>query len=195
MNKMRYWKWILLLLCSCSYWFSCAQAPSERIFEVERLLKQATQLKAGDSSLILASKALIISREEQYESGVIQAYDLKARLYKKLGNSTESLRHLIQLIPLLEINEDQESLYDTYIRIGDIYLKENLYEQALANFRKAQLLNPNDVELGNVLKVRMQEIYKQIKLYCSWILFTIITKQGITKLAKSTRLSDKLTII
>lgn len=147
MKKKRYWNWVLLLLCSGSCWLCYAQAPSERVFEVERLLEEAMQSESIDSSLILASKALIISREEQYESGSIQAYDLKAKLYKRLGNSTESLRHLIQLIPLLEANDDQQALYDAYTRIGDIYLKEELYHQALVNFRKAQVINPTNVEL------------------------------------------------
>jgi class 3 adenylate cyclase len=125
-----------------------AQAPSERMLEVDSLLERATQADlAVDSAINLVRRALVISQDETYETGIIASYQNMARLYSQQNAYTQSLRYQLQLIPLLMQSGDTSALYEAYLNIGDIYQKEKLYEQALLNFRKAQSLTDERIEI------------------------------------------------
>lgn len=151
---MKY-KFVLLWAVLFSVNILVAQAPSAEVFQVNDLLEQAQQLSVQDSAILLAKEALEISLNEQYEEGTTQAYQLLASLYNKQNNFAESLRHLLQLIPILKKNEDLESLHDAFLQVGDIYLRESLNEQALKYFKKAKTLFRSGTDISALERMEM----------------------------------------
>ncbi|MEL6941940.1 MAG: hypothetical protein AAFO82_04675, partial [Bacteroidota bacterium] len=144
--------WVALLSVSN---ILLAQAPSEEVFLVNDLLIQAKQLGVKDSAVFLVEEALEISLNEQYEDGTIQAYQLLADLYDDQNNFVESLRNLLQLIPILEKNEDIKALHKAFIQVGDIYLRERLNEQALSYFKKASDLFNSGIDILALERMEM----------------------------------------
>ncbi|MEM9887724.1 MAG: adenylate/guanylate cyclase domain-containing protein [Bacteroidota bacterium] len=149
-----------------------AQAPTEDVLKVDELLLEAAQLDSIDSAILLATEALILAKKENYEQGIISAQMDLANLHAEQRNFAKSLRNLLKVIPFYEKNENEEGLYQIYLQIGDIYLKEKLYEQALAYFFKARKLQDqievleriettysSDQQLGKALVI-LDEIYE-----------------------------------
>jgi len=152
---MKYWiifLWVMLLFLSSRL---VAQAPSAEVFQVDDLLSQAKQISVTDSSILLTENALKISLNEQYEEGTIRAYQLLANLYDRQNNFAESLRNLLQLIPILEKNEDTNALHNAFLQVGDIYLEERLHEQALNYFKKAKKLYPSKTDVIALERMEM----------------------------------------
>ncbi|MEM1327190.1 MAG: adenylate/guanylate cyclase domain-containing protein [Bacteroidota bacterium] len=146
MMQLRYLMVLVLMLSGLSV--LQAQAPSDSVLEADELLARAKQSNISvDSAIILVSKALLISQDESYEDGLLRSYWQMASLYRQQEAYTQSLRYQLQLIPLLIQNKDTTALYEAYLNIGDIYQAEKLYEQALLNFRKAQMLTDKEIEV------------------------------------------------
>ncbi|MEM8525054.1 MAG: adenylate/guanylate cyclase domain-containing protein [Bacteroidota bacterium] len=136
-----------------------AQAPSAEVFQVNELLEEAKQLSIKDSAVLVAERALEISLNEQYEEGTILSYQLLADLHNDQNDFVESLRSLLQLIPILEKNEDLTSLHDAFLQVGNIYLKERLHEQALNYFQKAEKLSAPKTDIVALEKMELTYAY------------------------------------
>lgn len=93
-----------------------------------------------DSELMLASRALLISRRIKYFKGEMKSLKLLAEAHQFLGNYPEALKYYLERLKLDEENPDAEREVATMLSIANLYQLEGDYKQALNYSKKGDAL-------------------------------------------------------
>lgn len=124
---------MMLLFCSNSL----AQAQNPDLFEIDELIQYATSMAPDEEAFSYANLALQRSEQENYDLGLIQSYQLLASIEIQRRSFSSALRYYLQLLPVLERNDEQAIIFNTYYEIGQIHYNEKLYKEALAYYVEA----------------------------------------------------------
>jgi tetratricopeptide (TPR) repeat protein len=102
-----------------------------------RLLAQAYQVRKPDTSIFLATEALMLSRKHKYIDGESRSLGVMANAFNRIGNYPKALQLYIEKLKLEETRKDPENLAVVYMNIATVYLFQHEYIKALEDAYKA----------------------------------------------------------
>jgi len=100
-------------------------------------LHKADTMMVWDSAYQYSEDALIISKQIDFQKGIIQALQKIAYLHKEKNNTALSLRFSLELLAYEEKEKDVNLYFKTLLDIGGIYEEEKLYDKAKAYYQRA----------------------------------------------------------
>ncbi len=121
--------------------------------EVDNLMNNARNSPSDAEMYSLAGQSLAIARDLRYDGGIVRASILLAEVCVRTNRTEEALQHYLEAeeklspsggntaVPLLL---NKSSLLAVYSGLGDLFLQEKLYDNALRYYRKVLDLTPKD---------------------------------------------------
>ena len=123
---------------------------------IDRLnyLSDSLSEKQTDSALVLANKAIQLSKNINYKKGIAESSNNIAVCQDIKGNSVEAIKQFISTIKLFEELKDINKIAQCYSQMGISYFFQYQYENAQLYYQKAidlYLKTNNKKELAGVL--------------------------------------------
>jgi tetratricopeptide (TPR) repeat protein len=123
---------------------------------IDRLnyLSDSLSEKQTDSALVLANKAIQLSKTINYKKGIAESSNNIAVCQDIKGNSVEAIKQFISTIKLFEELKDTNKIAQCYSQMGISYFFQYQYDNAQLYYQKAidlYLKTKNKKELAGVL--------------------------------------------
>lgn len=149
--------------------------------EIDELLSRARASGSETEKYALATQSLRIARDLRYDGGTVRASILLGQICARTGRTEEALQYFLEAEEKLSpggvsnpLVLDKSALLEVYGGLGDLFLKEKLYEQARRYYRKVLILEPEDYPtmekaadacLSNMQYDSAEVIYKDLIRY------------------------------
>ena len=132
-----------------------------------------------DSALLMGDKALALSQQVHYETGVALSYLTKGVAYAAKGEYPEALRCHLQSLRISEKTGLEGLSGDNYNNIGIVYTDMGAYAQALGYYAQALAIARKNGVQGTTasLLVNMAEVFKKTNALDSAILYNTRASQ------------------
>ena len=116
---------------------------------------------SAKKSLHYFSEALKLAKEHNRVKKILGALNLVARGNQRLGNYASSMDHLLQGIDLATAEKDSIMLSIMTENLGNLYLSQHDYTEALQYFKKVSVINDKigDEEFSAQTKANLAYIY------------------------------------
>lgn len=141
---------------------------------VEAVLEKANNAASISEADSLAHAALKMARSIRYESGIFDAISLVADISMRQSRSDDALLNYLEALRIAEKNKSGHSTDALCEKIGDLFLKEKLYENAIEYYSRLHpAVKKNYVVLEKIADAHLYnndyelagEIYDQIEAY------------------------------
>ena len=117
------------------------------------LLKKSTSLADPDSIRYTLESALGLSRQINYENGVLESLSQLSKFEKAEKNTSIALRYALQALTRMEKKADHDNLFNIYLQIGNIYQSERLYLKAKEYYQQALSVLDKNVDPDKEIKL------------------------------------------
>jgi tetratricopeptide (TPR) repeat protein len=98
-----------------------------------------------------------------YEYTLTRALIYAGQLYTQQSEWMNAIQALEEAVALSKKNNDLPSLIDSYISLGDCYLQQNNYDQAIASYQQANaLLSGKNIEQKCEIAVNLAYCFQQL---------------------------------
>jgi adenylate cyclase len=125
--------------------------PSEdldyQLSQVSELIEQMDKSDSDPEREVLASLVLELSKSVRYEQGVVRSSLMLGQICTRAGRDEKALRHLLEAEDRASSGNSEVYLPEIYRTMGDLFMGEQLYENAYKNYAKAAALLPDDISL------------------------------------------------
>ena len=91
----------------------------------------------ADSALYFGKKAYQLSKEINYESGIIKSLNFQGIAYRNKSDYSNAFKYFVEALKAAEEAQNLEQIGYSNINIGNIYIYQTNYEGALEYFEKA----------------------------------------------------------
>ncbi|MGG9962836.1 tetratricopeptide repeat protein [Ferruginibacter sp. SUN106] len=114
-----------------------------------------------DSAIILAQRALFLSRNIKYTEGESRSLGEIANAFLSIGNYPRALEYYIMKLKLEEKKNNPHNLASVTMNIGIVYVYQEEYEKALVYFREADsiITNNNVKDLKYNIALNIGDVY------------------------------------
>ncbi len=116
--------------------------PGDMLIEIEKLKKQKAQAKVEEEYEKAMSKAEALMREEKFTEA-IAGFEAAHKILPTENKTTELIAEAKKLIADKQHAASQAE-FDAKVKTGEELLKENKFDEAIASFRAAAEILPND---------------------------------------------------
>ncbi|MEM8889038.1 MAG: adenylate/guanylate cyclase domain-containing protein, partial [Bacteroidota bacterium] len=124
------------LLCAFLLAFSSLQAQDT--LAVWSMLNQADQLDSKDRAKDKYEAAYAMSRQLDYDRGVLSSLEKLIPLELEKENTSNALRYLLEEVKLLENKQAVEKRREALIKIGDLYTEQALFSEAILYYKQGR---------------------------------------------------------
>ena len=91
----------------------------------------------ADSALYFGEKAHYLSKELNYQSGIIKSLNFQGIAYRNKSDYSNAFKYFVEALKAAEEAENLEQIGYSNINIGNIYIYQTNYEGAIEYFNKA----------------------------------------------------------
>ena len=142
---------LILFICFTN---SLIAQTEQKVIDRLNVLSDSLSEKQTDSALVLANKAILLSKKINYKKGIAESSNNIAVCQDIKGNSVEAIKQFISTIKLFEELKDTNKIAQCYSQMGISYFFQYQYENAQLYYQKAidlYLKTNNKKELAGVL--------------------------------------------
>ncbi len=100
-------------------------------------MAHAISMYNPDTSIILAQKALYLSRKIKYVEGESRSLSVLAINFRQLGDYRQALEFFLQKLKFEEEQKSPRNYASTLINIGIVYVYQDQFDLALAYYKQA----------------------------------------------------------
>jgi tetratricopeptide (TPR) repeat protein len=118
---------------------------------------------APDTAILLAQKALLLSKQIRYIEGESRSLGQLANGFLSIGDYSNALKFYIEKLQLEEKRNNAYNLASATMNIGIVYVYEEEYNKALFYFKRADsLITANHIEkLAYNIKLNIGDAYEK----------------------------------